>query len=109
VAFSPDGQWVAYTSYSDGTLWRSKIDGTDRLQITFPPLQVFLPRWSPDSRQIAFNARLPDTVWNVYIVSSEGGTPLRVLPSEESQMDANWSPDGKSVAFGSMQIPHKPI
>jgi DNA-binding winged helix-turn-helix (wHTH) protein len=109
VAFSPDGQWVAYTSYSDGTLWRSKIDGTDRLQITFPPMQAFLPRWSPDGRQIAFNARLPDKVWNIYIVSSDGGTPLRVLPTEESQMDANWSPDGKSLAFGSMQVPHKPI
>lgn len=109
VAFSPDGQWVTYTSYSDGTLWRSKIDGTDRLQLTFPPLQVFLPRWSPDGRQIAFNARLPDKVWNIYIVSSEGGTPQRVLASEENQMDANWSPDGNSLAFGSFQVPHKPI
>ena len=109
VAFSPDGQWVAYSSYSDGTLWRSKIDGTDRLQLTFPPLQVFLPRWSPDGRQIAFNARLPDKVWNIYIVASEGGTPQRVLPSEQSQMDANWSPDGNSLAFGSMQVPHNPI
>jgi Tol biopolymer transport system component len=24
-------------------------------------------------------------------------------------MDANWSPDGNSLAFGSMQIPHNPI
>jgi DNA-binding winged helix-turn-helix (wHTH) protein/Tol biopolymer transport system component len=109
VAFSPDGQWVTYTSYSDGTLWRSKIDGTDRLQLTFPPLQVFLPRWSPDGRQIAFNARLPDKVWNIYIVSSEGDTPQRVLPSEETQTDANWSPDGNSLAFGSVGVPHKPI
>ena len=27
--FSKDGQWVAYVSYPDGALWRSKVDGSD--------------------------------------------------------------------------------
>ena len=100
LAFSRDGQWVTYTSYPDGTLWRSKVDGSERLQLTFPPLRVLLPRWSPDGKQIAFNATLPEASWNVYLVSSEGGTPQRILPSEQSQMDANWSPDGNSLVFG---------
>src|ERR1700722_18424408 len=30
VAFSRDGQWVAYVSYPEGTLWRSKLDGSSR-------------------------------------------------------------------------------
>src|SRR4029077_9638098 len=59
LSFSRDARWVTYISYPDGTLWRSKIDGSDRLQLTFPPLQVTLPRWSPDGRQIAFLAQLP--------------------------------------------------
>ena len=37
LGFSKDGQWVAYTSYPDGTLWRSKVDGTERLQLTSSP------------------------------------------------------------------------
>ena len=32
LAFSPDGQWVAYISVPDFTLWRSKVDGSERLQ-----------------------------------------------------------------------------
>jgi hypothetical protein len=78
LAFSRDGQWVTYTSYPDGTLWRSKVDGSERLQLTFPPMRVLLPRWSPEGKQIAFHAILPGENWNVYLVSGEGGTPQRV-------------------------------
>ena len=105
LAFSRDGQWVTYTSYPDGTLWRSKVDGSERLQLTFPPLRVLLPRWSPDGKQIAFNASLPGATWNIYLISSEGGTPQRILPSEQSQVDANWSPDGNSLVFGTFPCP----
>jgi Tol biopolymer transport system component/DNA-binding winged helix-turn-helix (wHTH) protein len=101
LAFSRDGQWVTYTSYPDGTLWRSKLDGSERLQLTFPPLRVLLPRWSPDGKQIAFNARLHDGPFNIYLISSEGGQAQRILPSEQTQQDANWSPDGNSLVFGS--------
>jgi Tol biopolymer transport system component len=109
LAFSTDGKCVAYTSYPDGNLWRSHVDGTQRLQLTFPPLRAFLPRWSPDGKQIAFAAKLPEKTWNIYLVSSEGGAPQRILPSGESQMDACWSPDGNSLAFGSAVVPNKPI
>jgi Tol biopolymer transport system component len=109
LAFSRDGQWVTYTSYPDGTLWRSKVDGSERLQVTFPPLRALLPRWPPDGKQIAFNGILPGMTWNVYLVSSEGGTPQRVLPSDESQMDASWSPDGNALVFGTLGISNKPI
>jgi Tol biopolymer transport system component/DNA-binding winged helix-turn-helix (wHTH) protein len=109
LAFSRDGQWVAYASYPDGTLWRSRVDGSQRRQLTFPPMRILLPRWSPDGRQIAFNAILPGVPWNVYVVLTEGGTPQRILPSEHSQMDANWSPDGHSLVFGTFGVPNTPI
>jgi Tol biopolymer transport system component/DNA-binding winged helix-turn-helix (wHTH) protein len=101
LAFSKDGRWVTYTSYPAGTLWRSKVDGSERLQLTFPPLRVLLPRWSPDGKQIAFNARAHDAPFNIYVISSDGGQAQRILPSEQTQVDANWSPDGNSLVFGS--------
>jgi len=77
------------------------VDGSERLQLTFPPLRVLLPRWSPDGKQIAFNARVHDGPFNIYLISSEGGQAQRILPSEQTQEDANWSPDGSSLVFGS--------
>ncbi|HJX85027.1 MAG TPA: winged helix-turn-helix domain-containing protein, partial [Candidatus Angelobacter sp.] len=54
LKFSPDGQWLSYVAYPEGTLWRCRSDGTQQLQLTFAPLQVVTARWSPDSRKIAF-------------------------------------------------------
>src|SRR5277367_1493671 len=52
VSFSKDGQWVAYVSFPEGTLWKSKSDGSQRFQLTYPPLIAVLPSLSPDGQQI---------------------------------------------------------
>src|SRR5260370_2357358 len=67
--FSNNGEWVAYTSYPDHVLWRSRSDGTEPLQLTFPPGQVFSPPISPDGRQVRF--RLPPGPFRL-IVFAEG-------------------------------------
>jgi Tol biopolymer transport system component/predicted Ser/Thr protein kinase len=102
VDFSRDGQWVTYTSYPEGSLWRSKADGSDRLRLTFPPVQAFLPRWSPDQKQIVFMAALPGKPLKNYLVSADGGTPKPLLPEEQNgEFDPTWSPDGTSLVFWS--------
>lgn len=101
VEFSRDGQWVTYTSYPDENLWRSKLDGSQRLQLTFPPMRAGLPRWSPDGKLIAFGADLPGNPMNNYLVSANGGTPQQLPSGSENVGDANWSHDGKSIVFWS--------
>ena len=101
IAFSKDGQWVAYVSYPEGTLWRSKADGSDRLQLSFPPLYAMLPRWSPDGKQLVFFDYQTGKPTRIYLVSADGGTPQAMMPGgPQSQADPTWSPDGNSVAFG---------
>jgi serine/threonine protein kinase/Tol biopolymer transport system component len=99
VTFSRDGEWVAYT-LADGTLWRSRADGTEKLQLTFPPQSAALPRWSPDGRQIAFST-LSGRTSRVLVVPADGGPTRAAAPEDEGpQMDATWSPSGRRMAFG---------
>jgi DNA-binding winged helix-turn-helix (wHTH) protein len=100
LSFSRDGQWVAYISYPDGVLWRSRVDGSEKVQLTFPPTRAGAPRWSPDGKQIAFFAVVPGGVMNIYVIPSAGGSAEHLLPSDRGQMDVDWSPDGKSLVFG---------
>jgi Tol biopolymer transport system component len=102
LAFSKDGQWVAYSSFPDGILWRSKVDGTERLQLS-PSSMVpaGAPQWSPDGKQIAFSAN-PGTKKRIYIVSADGGTPKEVTKGEAYDFFPSWSRDGNSLFFGSM-------
>ena len=98
--FSKDGQWVAYVSYPEGTLWRSKIDGSERLQLTYPPNYAFSPRWSPDGKMIEFYASPPNGPSRIYEISPEGGTPRQLMPDDSNpQGDPNWSPDGSKIVF----------
>ena len=100
VDFSPDGQWVAYVTIPEGTLWRSRVDGSERLQLTNAPMFAMLPRWSPDGKQIVFSAGQYGKPWKIFLVSAQGGATQELLSENLSEMDPTWSPDGKRIAFG---------
>jgi eukaryotic-like serine/threonine-protein kinase len=102
VAFSKDEQWVTYVAYREGSLWRAKPDGSERLQLTYPPMYPVLPRWSPDGKEIIFfefalSAAKPA---RIYEVSVDGGSPRQLMPDDpRQQLDPNWSPDGTKIVF----------
>ncbi len=100
VAFSRDGKWAAYIAVPASTLWRSRVDGSERLQLTYPPMAAALPVWSPDGSQIAYISAQAGKPWKIFLISAQGGSPAELLPENVGEIDATWSPDGSQLAFG---------
>jgi Tol biopolymer transport system component len=56
------------------------------------------PRWSPDGKQIAFDSRREGHS-DVFVISSEGGTPRRLTNSPYDSQTPAWSHDRKWIYF----------
>lgn len=92
---SPDGGRIAFVmSYH---LWVEKIDGTaaKAVPVTGNPYEAG-PTWSPTATKIAY---INGTDGQLYDVSVNGGTPVRLTTGGQHLADPKWSPDGKKIAF----------
>ena len=100
IAFSRDGKWIAYVTYPDGSLWRSRVDGSERLRLTDPPIYPLNPRWSPDGKQIAFWGYRKGGVDEIYTVLAAGGAPEPLIAGNSvARREPNWSPSGDRILF----------
>jgi Tol biopolymer transport system component/DNA-binding winged helix-turn-helix (wHTH) protein len=100
LSFTRDGSLVVYSSYPQAELWRMRVDGTDRHQLTVAPMQALGPVWSPDGRRIAFMARESATrPFQIYVVSADGGDAQALTAESASQFFPDWTPDGSALVF----------
>ncbi|HET9282330.1 MAG TPA: hypothetical protein VFR24_10250 [Candidatus Angelobacter sp.] len=100
LSFSRDGQWMTYTTAADFSLWRSRIDGSEAVQLTKPPMEVELSSWSPGGRQIAFMGRQPGKPFRLFLINRDGGTAQKVVEGNDQQGAPTWSADGKFLVYG---------
>jgi Tol biopolymer transport system component/uncharacterized protein YjdB len=99
-AWSPDGQWIAFTSSRGtagpgrGSIWIMRADGSAKRQLTVHPDNGFdlSPSWSPDGTRIAFQRG------GLAIVTiATGDVTYLGLPGTSTH--PSWSPDGRHIAF----------
>ena len=101
-AISPDRRWMAYTEFPSGYLWKSKLDGSEKLQLTNS--YSVMPQWSPDGRTLVYS-----DYHKLYLLSAEGGAPQKLVATDGGdEIAPTWFPDGKSIAFSYLPYPDVP-
>jgi serine/threonine protein kinase/Tol biopolymer transport system component len=97
VSFSRDGQWLSYVTWPEGELWRSRVDGSEKLQLTSAPMFVESATWSPDGSQLAFAGSMQGEREHLFLVPAAGGAPQQTNTGNLSPHYGGWAPDGNSI------------
>jgi len=101
-AISPDGTEVVFslrTPRGDTDLYVSKLDGTDRHDITNNPAIDNAPTWSPSGKQIAFESDREGGVNQIFVMDADGANIRRIVKEGGDADSPAWSPDGRWIAF----------
>lgn len=97
VNFSRDGQWLSYVTWPQGELWRCRVDGSEKLQLTTAPLLVESADWSPDGSQIALAGELPGEKAHIFLMAASTGASRQLASENLSLHKPSWTPDGNSL------------
>jgi Tol biopolymer transport system component len=108
-AWSPDGRQIAFSSAKSGVfqIYRRNLDGGEEEQLTSGPSPKWVSDWSRDGRYILFDDGgyvASEDIWAVQVGGKNGknSEPFVVMKTPFSESNAALSPDGKWVAYNSI-------
>lgn len=100
LSVSHDGEWIAYTLHPEGTLWKSRLDGSQRLQLSAPGEFAKFPQWSADDRTLVYlrERNGEDTIGRV---NASGRGARTTVAAIRNVRHMAYAPTGETVAFES--------
>jgi Tol biopolymer transport system component len=110
ATWSPDSKRIAFSISTDAAVWVVNVDGTGFQALTpryrdEPHAMAFLPSWSPDGSQIAFNRACCSSpssgplVPDIWVVNADGTNAHGVTTSHAAVGFPHWSPSGDEIAY----------
>ena len=104
---SPDGQWVAYSvrtrmlkeDKNEQRLWMVSTHGGDPIPMTAEGVSSSHPRWSPDSKYLAFLSSRDAGKSQVWLLNRLGGEAVRLTEVAQGVNDFEWSPDSTRLVL----------
>ena len=100
-AGSPDGRWIAYERWAEGSpahLWLMSRDGRGAVALTDGPSDNLQPSWSADSTKIAF-ASNRDGDWEIYVYDLSTHGIAQLTHNSWSDTEPDWARSGGRIAF----------
>jgi len=100
-ALSPDGSQIVFslrTPRGDTDLFISRLDGSNRRDITNHPAIDVSPTWSPSGKQLAFISDREGAP-QIFICDADGANVRRIVKEGGDADSPAWSPDGRWLAF----------
>lgn len=106
--FSPDGQWIAFSSnrYGNDDVFVMPVTGGPAKRLTFNSAGDTVAGWSRDSKRVLFSSargRVYAGLPSLYEVSADGGAEV-ALPTDWGT-NGSYSADGKQLAFNRHPTP----
>jgi dipeptidyl aminopeptidase/acylaminoacyl peptidase len=105
LRFSPDGARLAFTvaeppkdTENPHHIWIFDMATQQTRQYTFSDKSDDSPRWSPDSKFLAFLSNREEDR-QIYLMPSNGGDAYPITQGKRSVSSFEWSADGKEIAF----------
>ncbi|MBU2928405.1 S41 family peptidase [Winogradskyella psychrotolerans] len=103
--FSPDGNWIAFSSNRAGTnnVYVVSKNGGEPKRLTWHPSGSTVRGWTNDGKHILFTSNretAPRPYNRLYTISVEGGAPQ--LLTKQWSNDGSYSPDGKKLILDKM-------
>ena len=111
VAWSPDGQRIAYSAGSLGhggsvysIIGIVNVDGSGDRFLNTSRYRSADPAWSPDGQRIVYASGESETIpspsgLDLEIINADGTGRMVVLESGANITSPSWSPDGRSIVF----------
>src|ERR1051325_2124166 len=109
---SPDGRWLAFTvqtvdvaaNKKPQQIWIVPLTGGTPRQITNDGESNQRPRWSPDSKRIAYLSDRGGSS-QIWLMDPDGGNATQVTKLATEADGVLFSPDGKNLVFTSSVFP----
>jgi TolB protein len=102
-AWSPTGEWIAFTSLRSGSadLYRVHPDGTGLERLTDDTAYDDQAAFSPDGKKIVFVTTRAAGTANLWILDPETHKTKPLTTGHGGDFRPAWSPDGRWIAFSS--------
>jgi Tol biopolymer transport system component len=106
IAWSPDGERMAFVAGSRGRDWLYIVDANDGKvlnKLTAPCEELSYPAWSPVSDSIVVLG-LQNGRSDLWLLNARTGQSQRLTYDAWDEKEPTWSPDGRHITFASDRL-----